>query len=99
MYYYVQPLLASAQVVGKLYYGTLDIDGAKKVAREFAADILQQFGAKSLAGSKIYFVSDRTGAKEIWSMEYDGTNQKELTHYKSVSTMPAVSADAKLFAF
>ncbi len=89
----------SAQLIGKVYFGTLDAEGAKKVAREFAADILQQFGAKSLAGSKIYFVSDRTGAKEIWSMDYDGTNQKELTHYKSVSTMPAISADAKLFAF
>ena len=55
------------------------------MAREFAADILQQFGAKSLAGSKIYFVSDRTGNKEIWSMDYDGSNQQQLTHYKSIS--------------
>ncbi len=86
---------ASAQVIGKLYYGSLDAEGAKKVAREFAADILQQFGAKSLDGSKIYFVSDRTGNKEIWSMDYDGSNQHEMTHYKSVSTMPAISADGK----
>jgi TolB protein len=99
LYNLVQPDPASAQVIGKLYFGTMDADGAKKVAREFAADILQQFGAKSLVGSKIYFVSDRSGAKEIWSMDYDGQNQKELTHYKSVSTMPAVSTDSKLFAF
>jgi TolB protein len=77
----------------------MDAEGAKKVANEFAADILMNFGAKSLAGTKIYFVSDRTGSKEIWSMDYDGSNQRELTHYKSVSTMPAISADAKLFAF
>ncbi len=89
----------SAQVIGKLYFGPLDAEGAKKVAREFAADILQFFGAKSLAGSKIFFVSDRTGAKEIWSMDYDGSNQRELTFYKSVSTMPATSADGRLFAF
>jgi TolB protein len=50
-------------------------------------------------GTKIFFVSDRTGAKEIWSMDYDGGNQHEMTHYKSVSTMPAVSADGKLVAF
>ncbi len=49
-----QPDVASAQVIGKLYFGTLDADGAKKVARDFAADILQQFGAKSLAGTKIF---------------------------------------------
>src|SRR6266571_3823502 len=43
-----QPDVTSAQVIGKLYFGPLDADGAKKVARDFAADILQQFGAKSL---------------------------------------------------
>jgi TolB protein len=89
----------SAQVIGKLYFGTMDPEGARKVANEFAADILQFFGAKSLAGTKIFFVSDRTGSKEIWSMDYDGSNQHEITHYKSVSTMPGISADGKLFAF
>ena len=88
-----------AQVIGKLYFGSLDADGAKKVAREFAADILQQFGGKSLSGSRIYFVSDRSGAKEIWSMDYDGKDQRRLTQYNSTSSMPALSPDGKLFAF
>ena len=91
--------LNSAQVIGKRYFGSVDSEGAKKVAREFAADILNQFGAKSLAGSKIYFVSDRSGAKEIWSMDYDGSNQRQMTHYKSISSMPAVSPDSKMVAF
>lgn len=94
-----QPDLTSAQVIGKLYFGSVDTEGAKKVAREFAADILQQFGAKSLAGTKIYFVSDRTHNKEIWSMDYDGSNQSPLTRYNSISEMPAVSPDGKLVAF
>jgi TolB protein len=94
-----QPDPASAQVIGKLYYGSLDAEGAKSVAREFAADILQQFGAKGLAGTKVYFVSDRTGNKEIWSMDYDGTSQQRLTHYNSTSTMPAVSPDGRTVAF
>jgi len=94
-----QPDVTSAQVLGRRYFGSLDADGAKKVAREFAADILQQFGAISLSGTKIYFVSDRTGAKEIWSMDYDGSNQKQFTNYKSTTTMPAISADAKMLAF
>ena len=99
LYNLSQPDPATAQVFGKVYFGSLDADGAKKVAREFAADILQQFGAKSLAGSKVYFVSDRTGNKEIWSMDYDGTNQRQLTNYKSISSMPAVSPDSKLVAY
>ncbi len=91
--------VTSAQVIGKTYFGSLDAEGARAVAREFAADILQQFGAKSLAGSKIYFVSDRTGYKEIWSMDYDGSNARQITRYKSISSMPAVSPDGKMVAF
>jgi len=94
-----QPDVASAQLIGKLYFGSLDDEGAKKVARQFAADILQQFGQKSLSGSKIYFVSDRSGNKEIWSMDYDGSNQKQLTNYKTIAMEPAVSADGRMFAF
>jgi TolB protein len=94
-----QPDVASAQLIGKLYFGTLDEDGAKKVARDFAADILQQFGMKSLSGSKIFFVSDRSGNKEIWSMDYDGSNQKQMTSYHTISKEPVVSKDGRMFAF
>ncbi|MGA3189866.1 MAG: hypothetical protein ABSF22_22395 [Bryobacteraceae bacterium] len=94
-----QPDVASAQLIGKLYFGPLDDAGAKKIAVEFAADILQQFGVKSLAGTKIFFVSDRTGNKEIWSMDYDGSNQQQMTSYKTISKEPVVSADGRMFAF
>ncbi len=110
LYNLSQSTPAAATLFGKRYVGSLDEDGAKKVAREFAADILAQFGGKSLSGTKIYFVSDRTGprtmgdgrkvgVKEIWSMDYDGSNQQQLTSYKSLSMTPAVSADGKMFAF
>jgi TolB protein len=69
------------------------------VAQEFASDILARFGGKSLMGTRIFFVSNRTGNKEIWSMDYDGANQKQVTFYKSTSTFPAVSADGTKIAF
>jgi TolB protein len=94
-----QPDVQNAQVIGKLYFGTLNAEGARQVARDFAADILRQFGGQSLSGTKIFFVSDRTRNKEIWSMDYDGTNQRAVTAYKSISNMPAVSADGKMVAF
>lgn len=94
-----QPEVASAQVFGKIYFGSIDEAGARKVAHEFATDILKQFGAESMAGSKIYFVSNRSGSKEIWSMDYDGANQKQLTFYNSISTMPSVSPDGSRIAF
>jgi TolB protein len=101
LYNVTQQDLTNAQVLGKLYFGQLDEDGARKVAHEFAADIMAQFGYKSLLGSKIYFDSSRTGRgqKEIWSMDPDGSNQKRLTFYDSLSMMPAVSPDRSKVAF
>lgn len=99
LYNLSQATPAAAQLLAKVYFGPLNDTGARKVAREFAADILQQFGAKSLIGSRIFFVSDRSGHKEIWSMDYDGTNQRQMTNYKTITTQPALSGDGKMFAF
>jgi len=90
---------SSAQAIGKVYLGSLDEAGARKVAQEFAADILKYFGATSLIGTRIYFVSDRTGHKEIWSMNYDGSDQKQFTSYRTITSFPVVSADGTKIAF
>ena len=89
----------SAQLIGKTYFGDLNAAGAKKVAREFAADILATMGVQSLSGTRVLFASDRSGNREIYSMDYDGTNQKQLSSYRSTSMMPAVSPDGRLVAF
>jgi TolB protein len=94
-----QPDIANAQVFGRVYNSTLDEPGARNLARQFAADILKQFGAESLGNSKIIFVSNRTGSKEIWTMDYDGSNQRQITQYKSISTTPSVSLDGLRVAF
>ncbi|MEX2262828.1 MAG: hypothetical protein WD696_12810 [Bryobacteraceae bacterium] len=99
LYNVTQPNPANAHVLGKRYFGSVDEDGARTVAHEFAADIIAQFGGKSLFGTKIYFVSNRSGHKEIWSMDPDGSNQKQFTSYKSLSLMPALSADGTKLAF
>lgn len=90
---------ANAQVIGKRYLGSVDQAGAKNVAHQFAADILAVFGQKSLFGTEIVFVSSRTGHKEVWMMDPDGSNQKQITHFNSLSIMPAVSPDGSKVAF
>jgi TolB protein len=90
---------AAAQVIGKTYLGSVDEAGSRKVAHEFAADIMALFGGQSLAGTHIYFNSDRTGHKEIWMMDYDGKNQRQLTHFNSTSIEPAISPDGTKVAF
>jgi TolB protein len=110
LYNLSQPTPAAAQVFGNRYVGELSEAGARKIAHDFAADILKNFGVKSLAGSRIIFVSDRTGSKkladgtlitnkEIWSMDYDGSDQRQLTKYGSTTKDPVVSPDGKTLAY
>jgi TolB protein len=89
----------NAKVIGNRYLGSLDEAGARLVAHQFAADILAVFGQKSLFGTKIVFVSNRTGHKEVWMMDYDGSNQRQITHFNSLSIMPAISPDSSKIAF
>lgn len=101
-FYSTSPTIASlqqAQVFGKVYTASLDQTGAVDAGHRYAADILAQFGGKSLVGTKIAFVSDRTGAKEIWLMNWDGTDQRQLTRYGSISTFPSASPNGRAIAF
>lgn len=91
--------MQGAQALGKIYTGTLNKEGAVQVAHQYAADILAIFGVKSLIGTRIVFVSNRTGAKEIWTMDWDGSNQRPLTHYGTITSFPSVSPDGTKVAF
>ena len=96
-----QDNVQAAQLLGQRYVGTLDEAGAIKVAHEFANDIIQKFGGSgSLLGSRIYFAR-RTAPNvdEIWAMDWDGSNQKQLTNLHSTSIMPGVSPDGTRVAF
>lgn len=85
---------ARAQAIGSRYLGPVDETGARKAAHAFAADILAALGGRSLFGTHIYFVSDRSGQKEIWVMDPDGSNQKQITRSNlSATGAPAVSPD------
>jgi TolB protein len=95
-----QQSVQSAQLMRQTYTGSLDEAGAVKVAHEFANDIIQKFGGMgSLLGSRIYFISTRTRNDELWAMDWDGNNQKQLTNLKSLTIMPTVSADGTRAAF
>ena len=82
------------------YVGSLDEAGATRMAHEFANDIIQKFGGTgSLLGSRIYYVSKRGGSDEIWAMDWDGNNPKQLTRLRSLSIAPSVSPDGSRLAF
>ena len=52
-------------------------------------------GNPGIFTTKIVFVSNVTGHKEIYISDYDGYNIKQITSYKSISLFPDLSPDGK----
>ena len=86
---------ANPQVLGKQYNEAASQDMARTVAHRFADEIILRLGGgiNGIAETKIYFVSARSGTKEIWAMDYDGQNQHPITHLGSTSLSPRISPD------
>ncbi len=92
---------ANPQVLGKQYNEAASEDMARTVAHRFADEIINRLGGgiNGIAETKIYFVSSRSGSKEIWVMDYDGQNQHAITHLGSISLSPRISPDSARLAF
>jgi TolB protein len=72
----------------------------RSATHQFADDIVETLtGHKGIASSKIAFVSNRSGKKEIYTADYDGANVKQLTHDNNISVAPAISLDARKLAY
>ncbi len=93
--------IQSPQVLGKQYSDAASDSGARIIAHKFADEIIYRLGGglQGIAESSIYFVSDRTGHKEIWAMDYDGANQRQVTHLGSIALSPRISPDGSRLAF
>jgi len=93
--------VSSPQVLGKQYQDVVSKDAVRVIAHKFADEIIFRLGGgiPGIAESRIYFVSDRTGHKELWVMDYDGSNQRQITHLGTISISPRVSPDGSRLAF
>jgi TolB protein len=93
--------VASPQVLGKQYQDSATSDAVRIIAHKFADEIIFRLGGgvQGIAESKIFFVSSRSGHKEIWAMDYDGANQHQITHLGSISLSPRISPDGSRIAF
>jgi TolB protein len=85
----------------KIYRGAATDADARRMAHQFADDIIGVLsgGQPGIAQTKIAYASERNGNKEIWVMDYDGANQQQVTHLKSISLTPRWSPDATRIAF
>ena len=91
----------SPQILGKQYSDAASDAAARVMAHKFADEIILRLGGglNGIAETQIYFVSDRSGHKEIWGMDYDGSNQHQITRLGTISLSPRVSPDGSRIAF
>jgi len=86
---------SGSTVLSKSYSGD-----ARTAAHRFCDDIVETLtGHPGIATSKIAFVSTRTGRKEIYSADYDGTNGRQITHDNAINVSPSLSPDARRLAY
>ncbi len=91
----------SPQVLGKQYREQANDVNARVIAHRFADEIIFRLGGgiPGIAETKIYYISNRSGHKEVWQMDYDGANQKQITHNGSIALSPHVSPDGTRVAY
>jgi TolB protein len=92
---------ASSLVLGKQYSEAATPENARLIAHRFADEIIFRLGGglPGIAESRIFFISNRSGHKEVWAMDYDGEGQRQLTRLGSIALSPRVSPDGSRVAF
>ncbi len=69
-------------------------------AHELANEVVKYFtGQAGIFTSKIVFVNDSTGRKELYLADYDGQNAHRLTNDNSIVILPRMSAVAQKIVF
>jgi TolB protein len=91
----------SAQVLAKQYQDKATTDAARMTAHKFADEIIFRLGGgiAGIAETQIVFISSRSGHKEVWMMDYDGANQRQISKLGSISLSPRISPDNSRIAF
>jgi TolB protein len=91
----------SPQILAKQYEENASEDSSRLLAHRFADEIILRLGGgiNGIAETKIYFVSARSGTKEIWVMDYDGQAAHAVTHLGAISLSPRISPDNTRIAF
>ncbi|MGA8658527.1 MAG: hypothetical protein WB586_20500 [Chthoniobacterales bacterium] len=86
---------AGGVVLQKSYSGE-----TRRTVHQFVDDLVQTLtDQKGIASSKIAFVANSTGHKEIYTADYDGANVLQLTRDNAISVGPALSPDGRKLAY
>ena len=74
--------------------------GTRRLAHRWADEIVRYFtGQPGIAASRIVFVNDATGKKEVCVVDADGAHFKRLTNDRSIALFPKLSPDGEWIVF
>jgi len=87
------------EAVFERYYRQ-DARWARALAHRISDDVVKAAtGREGIAETRIAFINNRTGHKEVYLMDYDGENVKRLTDDKSIDLLPRFSPDGRRIAY
>jgi TolB protein len=91
-------VIREKRLLGKIYKGYHT--EKRNIARRFATNIIKYLtGKDGFFNSKIAFVSNLTGKKEIYTCDFDGKDIKQITSHKSISLNPSISSNGRWLAY
>ena len=76
------------------------LDTMKLIARSLADDIVERFtGRRGVSATQIAFVSDKNGNKEVFLMEADGSEKRQVTQNGAINLFPSWSPDGRSLVY
>ncbi len=72
----------------------------RRLAHEVANEVVKYFtGQPGFFSSKVVYVNDATGRKELYIADYDGRGSRRLTNDNSIVVLPRISPDGQRVIF
>lgn len=91
-------LSTNAIQMGRRYRG--QPTALSRLAHTVANDLVRFFtGSKGLFLSQVAFISNRSGHREVWVMDYDGSNQRQITNHQNLTLNPSFSPDGERLVY
>jgi TolB protein len=88
----------NAEQYGRRYRG--GVGALPRIAHTLANDLVRVVNGKpGIFLSMIGFASNRSGNFEIWLMDWDGSNQRQITRHNALSILPSWSADSQRMVY